>query len=162
MIKLKKIHLPDMDKISQRIDSVTAKSLNEITDIIGKSIESEAPSSTGKLKKSRKNIRARKVGKVFKSQIKMAYYALDLNKGITESENIFHNSGDKMMTFPESKWPKGTKGYYRQGFFWNGRYFFKRVKYVLKKNDFITRGYRKVSTNTIYKNIFDNISVVFK
>jgi len=162
MIKVK-IELPNLEQIESKVQAVSQKALNEVTELITKSIADEAPSGpTGKLKRSPKFRRAKKINNIWTTEISVRWYGYDLNKGIEPSENIIHSAGNKLMTFPEGRWKNGNRGFYRYGYFWNGKYYFRRVHYSLKKNDFVVRGYRKVSSQQIHNNFFKNISAVFK
>lgn len=149
-------------KIEARLDSRAKEAASQLIPIFMDYLDREVPKQTGK---SASKVKARPIVRkakgIYELSIVMPVHLYNIAKGVTFQQGGYHRARNyPFMVFPKAKWPGGDPS--RNQFFRNGNYRFKRVRFHMRKNDWIGKSFTKLRRRAVYKQFTDNIFQDFR
>jgi hypothetical protein len=149
-------------KFDQAVETGLAVKSKELAGNFYKAMmeDEKFPVKTEALKKSIK-VRSRKarMRNTYEITMEMLQYGESILDGVPFSEGIYREAKTaKAMIMRD--WDGGNRPTSRG--FWNGNYFFKRVRFHVKKNDFYTRALRKLERTRAWTDYSQFIELVMR
>jgi len=164
--------ISDFDKLSDKLLESFREPINEIGEDLYKKIIQESPENKyipkvnsfhpKPLKQSISWTRAeldKKTGK-FTIVYNFPLYVKNILDGVQFSDGIYHTAKrGKFMVFSQKAFPRGDQN---PAYFRNGRYFFRRVRYRVGKNDFVDRAIKSLEKSNSLDKLGIKISTIIQ